>query len=160
MNVSMMDSYNLAWKMMYAINGLAAQPTCPNQQSILLETYQTERHRIATQLIEFDRKFSTIFSGQMGRTTGLTQAKFQQAFQLNNGFTSGCGVEYPENILVVPNDIESPSVIKGIDFPSGIVKPGRRLLNVRLLRYAMGGSGISMMVRDLSYECQEVLRSL
>ncbi|KAJ5985729.1 Phenol hydroxylase C-terminal dimerization [Penicillium canescens] len=140
MNVSMMDSYNLAWKLMYHINGLAAQPTCSNKPTLLLETYQTERHQIAQQLIDFDRKFSTMFSGEMATTEGLMQEELQQAFELNNGFTSGCGVEYPENMLVVRDEdnINSPSLIQGTDYLSGILRPGRRLLNVRLLRHADG----------------------
>ena len=143
MNVSMMDSYNLAWKLMYHINGLAPEPTVPSPSS-LLETYQTERHEIAQQLIDFDRKFSTMFSGQMNATEGLTQEEFQQAFKLGNGFTSGCGVEYPENMLFIRDELNNcvesrrPNPIKGTEYISGILRPGRRLLNVRLLRHADG----------------------
>lgn len=145
MNVSMMDSYNLAWKLMYHINGLAPEPTSPDNPASLLETYQTERHEIAQQLIDFDRKFSTMFSGQMGATEGLTQDEFQQAFKLGNGFTSGCGVEYPANMLVIRDELDAdikskgPNPITGTDYISGILRPGRRLLNVRLLRHADGG---------------------
>jgi hypothetical protein len=138
MNVSMMDSYNLAWKLIYQINGLAPTST-PDNPTPLLNTYQTERHEIAQQLIEFDRKFSTMFSGQMGATEGLTQEEFQQAFKLNNGFTSGCGVEYPENILVVRDSNPSLNPVQGTDYLSGILRPGRRLLNIKLLRHADGG---------------------
>ncbi|CAI7645357.1 unnamed protein product [Penicillium pancosmium] len=138
MNVSMMDSYNLAWKLIYQINGLAPPSTSDNPTP-LLNTYQTERHETAQQLIDFDRKFSTMFSGQMGATEGLTQEEFQQAFKLNNGFTSGCGVEYPENILVVRDMNPSSSPVRGTDYLSGILRPGRRLLNVKLVRHADGG---------------------
>lgn len=144
MNVSMMDSYNLAWKLTYHINGLAPEPTSPDNPASLLETYQTERHEIAQQLIDFDRKFSSMFSGQMGATEGLTQEEFQQAFKLGNGFTSGCGVEYPENMLVIRDELDvdikskGPNPITGTDYISGILRPGRRLLNVRLLRHADG----------------------
>jgi hypothetical protein len=141
MNVSMMDSYNLAWKLMYHINGLAPQPTCSSKPTLLLETYQTERHQIAQQLIDFDRKFSTMFSGETGTTEGVMQEEeLQQAFELNNGFTSGCGVEYPENMLVIRDEdsIKSASPIQGTDYLSGILRPGRRLLNVRLRRHADG----------------------
>ncbi|KAJ6105113.1 hypothetical protein N7523_010187 [Penicillium sp. IBT 18751x] len=137
MNVSMMDSYNLAWKLMYHINGLAPSSSDTKNKVSLLDTYQTERHHIAQQLIDFDRKFSTMFSGQMGTTEGLTQEEFQQTFKLGNGFTSGCGVEYPENPIVVRNpEVKCP--IRGTDYLSGILRPGRRLLNVRLLRFADG----------------------
>ncbi|KAJ5461846.1 uncharacterized protein N7458_003398 [Penicillium daleae] len=139
MNVSMMDSYNLAWKLIYHVNGLAPEPTATGTPTPLLDSYQTERHQIAQQLIDFDRKFSTMFSGKMGATEGLTQEEFQQAFKLGNGFTSGCGVEYPESTVVLRDDLEdSTSPVKGTDYLSGILRPGRRLLDVRLLRHADG----------------------
>lgn len=138
MNVSMMDSYNLAWKLIYQINGLSPQSSYDGSTP-LLNTYQTERHETAQQLIDFDRKFSTMFSGQMGATEGLTQEEFQQAFKLNNGFTSGCGVEYPENMLVIRDNEAATNPIQGTDYLSGILRPGRRLLNVLLLRHADGG---------------------
>lgn len=142
MNVSMMDSYNLAWKLIYHINGLTPSSSSDSPTPVL-DTYQTERHEIAQQLIDFDRKFSTMFSGQMGATEGLTQEEFQQAFRLGNGFTSGCGVEYPEhrNPLVVRENLDcnsDSSPIRGTDYLSGIIRPGRRLLNVKLLRHADG----------------------
>lgn len=129
---------------MYHINGLAPEPTSTDNPASLLGTYQTERHEIAQQLIEFDRKFSSMFSGQMGATEGLTQEEFQQVFKLGNGFTSGCGVEYPENMLVIRDELDddvkskSPNPVTGTDYISGILRPGRRLLNVRLLRHADG----------------------
>lgn len=139
MNVSMMDSYNLAWKLMYHINGLAPTSTDIEKPTPLLETYQTERHEIAQQLIDFDRKFSTMFSGQMGATEGLTQEEFQQAFKLGNGFTSGCGVEYSKNMIVTREESGgTKNPVQGTEYLSGILKPGRRLLNVRLLRHADG----------------------
>ena len=139
MNVSMMDSYNLAWKLIYHINGLAPESTATGPPTPLLDSYQTERHKIAKQLIDFDRKFSTMFSGKMGATDGLTQEEFQQAFKLGNGFTSGCGVEYPKSTVVVHDDLEgSISPVKGTDYLSGILRPGRRLLDVRVLRHADG----------------------
>ncbi|KOS40312.1 hypothetical protein ACN38_g8840 [Penicillium nordicum] len=111
---------------MYHINGLAPEPTSTDNPASLLGTYQTERHEIAQQLIEFDRKFSSMFSGQMGATEGLTQEEFQQVFKLGNGFTN--------------DDVKSksPNPVTGTDYISGILRPGRRLLNVRLLRHADG----------------------
>lgn len=124
---------------MYHVNGLAPAPTTTISPSPLLDSYQTERHQNAQQLIDFDRKFSTMFSGKMGATEGLTQEEFQQAFKLGNGFTSGCGVEYPESIVVLRDDLEDArSPVKGTDYLSGILRPGRRLLDVRLLRHADG----------------------
>jgi phenol 2-monooxygenase (NADPH) len=141
MNVSMMDSYNLSWKLVHSIHGLTPAPN--TKPDPLLETYQIERHTIAQQLIEFDKQFSSMFSGQMGSdgasgSQGLTHDEFLEVFSTGNGFTSGCGIEYPDNMLVdksVPDD-ENP--IEGTDYLSGILRPGRRLLNVKVKRHADG----------------------
>ncbi|KAJ5742513.1 uncharacterized protein N7511_011532 [Penicillium nucicola] len=137
MNVSMMDSYNLSWKLAYHINGLT--PSTEGNPSPLLDTYQAERHEIAQQLIDFDRNFSTMFSGKVGATENLTQEEFQGAFTQGNAFTSGCGIEYLENLIVVRDDENgSTSPVSGTDYVSGTLRPGRRLLNVRVLRHADG----------------------
>lgn len=140
MNVSMMDSYNLAWKLAYHINGLTPAPSDASVPSPLLDTYQIERQANAQQLIDFDRKFSTIFSGQVDTAdSGLSHAEFVQTFNTGNGFTSGCGVEYNPNMIVArefPPGSSDP--IQGTDYLAGVLRPGRRLLNVKLMRHADG----------------------
>lgn len=107
-----MDSYNLSWKLAYHINGLT--PSTEENPSPLLDTYQAERHEIAQQLIDFDRKFSTKFSGKVGATENLTQEEFQHAFTKGNSFTSRCGIEYPKNLVVIRDDDDSSaSPVKG-----------------------------------------------
>ena len=49
MNVSMQDSYNLGWKLGLVVKGIA-QPS-------ILKTYQSERRRIANDLIDFDHNW-------------------------------------------------------------------------------------------------------
>lgn len=134
----MMDSYNLAWKLAYSINGLA--PISPTGQADpILDTYHQERHTIAHQLIEFDKAFSSMFSGKIGAEVGgLTHDEFLEVFSRGNGFTSGCGVEYPENLTVHRSVNGDQNPITGTDYLSGILRPGRRLLNVRLVRHADG----------------------
>lgn len=141
MNVSMMDSYNLAWKLAYCIHGLNPE-SARGEPDPILDTYHTERRTIAQELIEFDRAFSSMFSGKIGPSqddaNGLTHEEFLEVFSRGNGFTSGCGIEYPENIAVdrTLNGRDNP--ISGSDYLSGILRPGRRLLNVRLIRHADG----------------------
>ncbi|XMA14698.1 hypothetical protein WAI453_007489 [Rhynchosporium graminicola] len=135
MNVSMMDSYNLSWKLMHSLNGLS-----PNSQSrnTVLDTFETERLTIAKELIAFDKEFSSMFSGKIGTegTEGLTHEKFLMVFSTGNGFTSGCGIEYPGNSLV--QIITPEGLVMGSDHLSGVLKPGRRLLNVKVKRHADG----------------------
>jgi hypothetical protein len=141
MNVSMMDSYNLAWKLAYCIHGLAPEGA-QGQTDPILDTYHTERHTIAQELIEFDRAFSSMFSGKIGASEdgvqGLTHEEFLEVFSRGNGFTSGCGIEYPDNIAVDRALDGDKNPICGTDYLSGILRPGRRLLNVRLVRHADG----------------------
>ncbi|BCR89697.1 putative phenol monooxygenase [Aspergillus chevalieri] len=136
MNVSMMDSYNLAWKLIYSIYGLAPNPEA------LLDTYHSERHTIAQQLIDFDRTFSSMFSGKIGSedgNQGLTHEEFQTVFSTGNGFTSGCGIEYPVSLVVNRTlEKEGKDPIHGTDRLSGMLYPGRRLLNVQVKRHADG----------------------
>jgi phenol 2-monooxygenase len=139
MNVSMMDSYNLAWKLVHSINGLtpvgkfgAADP--------VLETFEQERVDTARQLIDFDTKFSHMFSGQIGtqdaEMVGLTHEEFLAVFSEGSGFTSGCGLHYKPNRLVkmpVGSHLKKYSENNPV---CGTLTPGRRLLNVEVRRYA------------------------
>lgn len=146
MNVSMMDSYNLAWKLIYSINGLTPESAAGTPDPVL-NTYHLERQTIARELIEFDRAFSSMFSGKIGLTeegrAGLTHEQFLEVFSTGNGFTSGCGIEYPENLLVEKTTLEDrmriPKSSQGSDYYlSGVLQPGRRLLNVKVKRHADG----------------------
>lgn len=141
MNVSMMDSYNLAWKLIYSINGLTPDAAAGvGSPDSLVDTYHTERHTIAQQLIEFDSAFSSMFSGKIGAsedgTASLTHDQFLEVFSTGNGFTSGCGIEYPENLTVQKKNKAGKKPIRGTDYLSGILRPGRRLLNMKLKRHA------------------------
>ncbi|KAL1303744.1 hypothetical protein AAFC00_007087 [Neodothiora populina] len=135
MNVSMMDSYNLAWKLVHSINGLTPKSASETFDPVL-ETFESERLENARQLIEFDAKFSHMFSGQIGSNdpdmAGLTHEEFVRVFSEGSGFTSGCGLEYHPS-RIVKNDHK----IKGTGDPlHGALTPGRRLLSVELKRYA------------------------
>ena len=143
MNVSMMDSYNLAWKLAYQVKGVL--PPSETSATQLLESYETERQKIAQELIEFDTKFSSMFSGKISAATGdpdaagaLTHEQFLEVFSQGNGFTSGCGIEYPQSELVTTTSSRHPirAVQHESDYLDGILKPGRRLLDVRVIRHA------------------------
>ena len=76
MNISMMDSYNLTWRISLVLKGLA--------KPILLENYEFERIAVARYLIDFDRRFSAMFSATAHETT---HSKFETEFLLGNKFT-------------------------------------------------------------------------
>ncbi|GFG10653.1 uncharacterized transporter C1529.01 [Aspergillus lentulus] len=132
-----------AWKLAYSLHGLTPDSAVPGQPDAIVDTYHSERHTIAQELIAFDRAFSSMFSGKIGASDdgveGLTHEQFLEVFSTGNGFTSGCGIEYPSSLMVdkVSEDgVENP--ITGTDYLSGVLRPGRRLLDVRCKRHADG----------------------
>jgi phenol 2-monooxygenase len=135
MNVSMMDSYNLAWKLAHTIHGLS--PSSPNAS--VLASYNSERLGIARMLIDFDTKFSSMFSGQIGSESAaesLTHEQFLKVFRDGSGFTSGCGIEYSDSVVVQSEVTGNSLPIVGVDYLQGILKSGRRLLDSVVRRYA------------------------
>ena len=54
MNVSMQDGFNLGWKLASVLRGQSSPK--------ILHTYSDERHGIASELIDFDRKWAKMFS--------------------------------------------------------------------------------------------------
>lgn len=92
----MQDAYNLGWKIASVIKKKA--------HLSILSTYESERREIALQLIDFDRKFSRMFSGKPARDivgeAGISMAEFKDTFEKGNSFTSGLSVRYGPNMLV------------------------------------------------------------
>ncbi|KAI1660296.1 putative phenol 2-monooxygenase [Daldinia decipiens] len=96
MNVSMHDTYNLGWKVALVAKGIA-KPS-------ILSTYQTERRAIARDLINFDHRFSRLFSGRPAKgvmdAEGVSMEEFKEAFLKGNLFASGLIVNYgPSNLV-------------------------------------------------------------
>lgn len=96
MNVSMQDTFNLGWKLALVAKGVA-QPS-------ILKTYQSERRRIAQDLINFDHKFSRLFSGRPAKDvmdeSGVSMAEFKDVFVKGHMFASGLSVDYGASMLV------------------------------------------------------------
>ncbi|KAF8202399.1 FAD binding domain-containing protein [Pholiota molesta] len=94
MNASMGDSHNLAWKLTQVIRGSAKKS--------LLQTYEFERKQYAEDLINFDKEFSSLFSGKP-RTEenqdGVSHSEFLKIFQTFGGFTSGIGIHYADSVI-------------------------------------------------------------
>lgn len=143
MNVSMMDSYNLAWKLAHNLHGLTPSKAKGTADPVL-ETYELERADTARQLIDFDTKFSHMFSGKIDPNNSslecLTHDEFLRVFNEGSGFTSGCGLQYHPGILVKTLEESGMSTIPAGDPLYGSLTPGRRLLNVELIRYADGST--------------------
>ncbi|ANB11884.1 hypothetical protein AWJ20_109 [Sugiyamaella lignohabitans] len=96
MNISMADTYNLAWKIAHIVKGVA--------DPAILDTYESERKTIAQNLIDFDAKLSKLFSGRPAvpgiETPGVDLAEFHKVFEKGNEFASGTTVDYDGSILI------------------------------------------------------------
>ncbi|KAG5804942.1 hypothetical protein H9Q74_010417 [Fusarium xylarioides] len=96
MNVSMQDSFNLGWKVANVVKGLASRS--------ILKTYETERKGIAKALIDFDHRFSRLFSGRPAKDImdeeGISMDEFREAFEKGNLFASGIAVDYGQSNIV------------------------------------------------------------
>jgi phenol 2-monooxygenase (NADPH) len=96
MNVSMADTWNLGWKLASVLRG-TARPE-------LLHTYSDERQKIAAQLIDFDREFSTMFSAHPTDSGdaaggGVDPEEFQQYFITQGRFTAGVATKYAPSMI-------------------------------------------------------------
>jgi phenol 2-monooxygenase len=128
LTISSTLAFNLGWKLAYVVKGWANRS--------LLETYSSERGQIARELIEFDQKFSRLFSGRPATDImdkeGIDLKTFKEVFEKGNLFTSGCNVDYAASLivakpsLVTANGLHSvigkqslaPNIIMGKRIPS------------------------------------------
>src|ERR1700744_3742722 len=96
MKVSMQDAFNLGWKVASVVKGISDRS--------ILKTYQSERRRIAQDLIDFDHRFSRLFSGRPAKDVldeeGISMDEFKGAFQKGNLFASGVAVDYGASVVV------------------------------------------------------------
>lgn len=84
-------AFNLGWKVASVVKGFSNRS--------ILKTYQSERRRIAQDLIEFDHRFSRLFSGRPAKDLmdeeGISMEVFKEAFKKGNMFASGIGEQKP-----------------------------------------------------------------
>ena len=122
LNTSVMDTWNLGWKLAHVITGIA-----PTE---LLSTYSVERSDIAKQLIDFDREWSKMFSSKPKteeNPDGVDPAEFQKYFELFARFTAGVGIQY------------KPSAIVGKDTYQGLASDqpiGQRFHSAPVIRHS------------------------
>ncbi|KAL2223109.1 FAD binding domain protein [Thermoascus aurantiacus ATCC 26904] len=146
MNVSMQDTYNLGWKIANVVKGIA--------DPAILKTYQSERRRVAQDLIAFDHKFSRLFSGRPAKDVmdeeGISMQEFKEVFEKGNLFASGIAVDYGTSLIVAkPGDAASegdgtdvsaagnkkPQVV-GKQHLSSVIRMGMRMPSFKVLNQA------------------------
>ena len=101
----------MGWKLASVIKGQSHRS--------LLKTYQTERRKIAQDLIDFDHKFSRLFSGRPSKDLldkeGIDLKQFKQVFETGNLFANGTGVNYHGSVIVAKEASASVSAARGND---------------------------------------------
>lgn len=102
MNVSMHDSYNLAWKLAQVLQGIAPPS--------LLDTYELERRKIACDLIRFDHEHANAFIKNDAKALA-------DNFRTNIRFISGVGAVYGANALNLPSSSAGSRLIPGEILP-------------------------------------------
>ncbi|KAL2824291.1 FAD binding domain protein [Aspergillus cavernicola] len=110
-NTSMHDSFNLAWKLNLVSRGLASRS--------LLDTYESERRKIANDLIAFDAEHCAAFEAG--------DAQLAKNFDDNIRFIAGVGAEYGSGILT-----QSTS---GDNNTSRGLRPGALVIPSKVTRY-------------------------
>ncbi|MBD3641893.1 MAG: FAD-dependent monooxygenase [Marinobacter sp.] len=95
LNTSVMDTWNLGWKLAHVLTGRAGED--------ILQTYSDERREYGQALIDFDREFSRMFSAKpktAENPDGVDPAEFQRYFQLFGEYTAGVSIQYRPSIMV------------------------------------------------------------
>jgi phenol 2-monooxygenase (NADPH) len=97
MNVSMQDAFNLGWKLISVLDG-RAKPE-------LLRTYTIERHRIAQELIDFDKEWSKIMASppkdpKHPERGGIDPDELQAYFVKSGRYTAGVAAHYPPKTVL------------------------------------------------------------
>ncbi|KAI0199534.1 FAD binding domain-containing protein [Astrocystis sublimbata] len=113
MNVSLQDGYNIGWKLAAVLRRQATLE--------LLKTYVLERQKTATDLIEFDRYWSKLFSvaGTQGRS-GITPQLFLKAGR----YMAGLATQYDSSIITdaaTGRSALAANLTVGMRFPSAQV---------------------------------------
>lgn len=96
MNVSMQDGFNLAWKLGYVLTGRSPQS--------LLATYSAERKVIAKDLIDFDKKWSSLMAATPEELEG--QEGVAEFYVRTAEFPAGFMTEYQPSELTAANEFQ------------------------------------------------------
>jgi len=97
MNVSLQDAFNIGWKLVAVFEGRSGPE--------LLRTYSIERHAIAQELIDFDKRWSKTMSSPPKDPAhpergGVDPAELQAQFMQAGRYTAGGATRYEANTVL------------------------------------------------------------
>jgi phenol 2-monooxygenase len=127
LNTSLPDTFNLGWKVAAVL-----QEKCKPK---LLQTYSSERRKVALQLIEADRQLSKLVATRPTSDNDAPEAKtntvdIQKFMARQNGFVAGTSIEY--NPSYICTGAENQNLARGF-------KIGQRFHSAEAIRVADGG---------------------
>ena len=127
LNTSLPDTFNLGWKVASVLQG-----KCKPE---LLQTYSSERRKVAFQLIEADRELSKLVATRPTSDKGAPEAKTNTAdiekfMARQNGFVAGTAIEYYPSYISTGQ--ENQHLASGF-------KIGQRFHSAEAIRVADGG---------------------
>lgn len=130
MNVSMQDTFNLAWKLAAVLEG--------RSEPGLLHTYSAERQAVAQDLIDFDKAWSATIAQRprdAGRPEqgGIDSSDLQAAFTRSGRYTAGLATRYARSPLTGGGEHQAlaPGFPVGMRFHSA---PVVRMADAKLLQ--------------------------
>ena len=132
MNVSMMDAFDLSWKLAHTLFGLTDNGTQ------LLETYASERRGHALNLIDMDKRW---YKSRYGKSQagGLGTEAHQMAIRAEVlKFVSGTAIEYEAGTMLVDERVTSDDADSVARYSAGTLREGRRIEDAIVQRYADG----------------------
>lgn len=126
LNTSLPDTFNLGWKLAAVLQG--------KSHPKLLQTYSSERRKVAQMLIDADRQMSALVATSPSANKDANQAKTSTAdiekfIAKQNGFIAGTSIGYDPSFIVT--GIENQSLAKGFII-------GQRFHSAKALRVADG----------------------
>lgn len=100
LNTSLQDTFNLGWKLAAVIQG--------KTQANLLQTYSTERRKVAQMLIDADRKMSALVATNPSAehsddAKAKSTADIERFIARQNGFIAGTSIGYDSSYLCQKN---------------------------------------------------------
>ena len=126
LNTSLPDTFNLGWKMAAVLQG--------KSHPKLLQTYSSERRKVAQQLIEADRQLSKLVATKPTANKDKAQvttdtADIEKFMARQNGFVAGTAIEY--NPSFICTGAENQGLANGFNI-------GQRFHSAEAIRVADG----------------------
>lgn len=126
LNTSLPDTFNLGWKLAAVLLG--------KSQPKLLQTYSSERRKVAYQLINADKEMSKLMATRPTPANGAAQtetntADIEKFIARQNGFIAGTSIEY--NPSYICKGAENQNLASGF-------KIGQRFHSAEAIRVADG----------------------